>query len=93
MNIELVLKILMIGIGAGYISTKTISRIKTGFQLKNKILVNVLSIILSFAIGILFSFSFSDLNLVYSLWTGLFTVIGSESLYKNFTDRFTKEVK
>ncbi|MBS7020900.1 MAG: hypothetical protein KH135_03395 [Firmicutes bacterium] len=93
MNIELVLKILMIGIGAGYISTKTINRIKTGFQLKNKILVNILSIILSFAIGILFSFSFSDLNLIYSLWAGLFTVIGAESLYKNFTDRFTREVE
>ena len=48
------------------------------------------SFIISISIGILFSLSFSDLNFIYSLWVGLISFIGADSVYKLFEDKIFK---
>lgn len=89
MNIELIKNILIVAVGASVISTATIQKIKE--QLKNKKVLFIISLIVSIAIGTLFSLSFTELSLINSIWVGLVTWIGADALYKTFEDKiFTK---
>lgn len=89
MNIELIKNILIVAVGASVISTATIQKIKE--QLKNKKVLFIISLIVSIAIGTLFSLSFTELSLINSIWVGLVTWIGADVLYKTFEDKiFTK---
>ena len=40
--------------------------------------------------GILFTLSFTDYKLIDSIWVGLFSFIGADSLYKAFEDKLFK---
>lgn len=89
MELELIKQLLLIAIGASIISTATIQKIKE--QLSNKKWLYFTSLIVSMAIGILFAICFSEVSIISSVWVGLFTWIGADSLYKAFEDKiFTK---
>ena len=85
MNLDLIKEILVVGIGASIFSTATIQKIKE--ILKSKTWLYFIAIIVSFGIGICFSLSFSDLELVYCLWVGLCTWVGADAIYKTFEEK------
>ncbi len=85
MNLDLIKTILIVAIGASIFSTATIQKIKE--QLKSKNWLFLITIIVSFGIGISFSLCFSELSLVNSIWVGLATWVGADLIYKAFEDK------
>ena len=49
-----------------------------------------ISFLISMSFGILFTLSFTDYKLIDSIWVGLFSFIGADSLYKAFEDKLFK---
>lgn len=89
MELELIKQLLIIAIGASIISTATIQKIKE--QLKSKLWLYFTSLVVSIGLGILFAICFSEVSIISSVWVGLFTWIGADSIYKAFEDKiFTK---
>lgn len=91
MNIDLIKQILIVSIASSIISTATIQKIKE--QLKTKKWLFLISAISSTIIGILFSLSFTELSIVNSIWVGLITFVGADSIYKAFEDKIFKSFK
>lgn len=85
MDLDLLKEILIVGIGASIFSTATIQKIKE--MLKSKKWLYFIAIIISFGIGVAFSLSFSDLEIVDALWVGLCTWVGADALYKTFEEK------
>ncbi len=85
MNIELLKSILILSTSSSIISTSCIQKIKK--KINNKIFLYIISIIIPFIIGISFSLTFSDLNIIDSIWVGLITFLESDSIYKSFEDK------
>ena len=85
LKFELIKNVLIVGIGAGIITTALVQKIKEG--LKTKKYLVLISFIVSMIIGTLFAKYFSDLSIVYCLWAGLFSFIGADVLYKTFEDK------
>lgn len=85
MNLDLLKEILIVGIGASIFSTATIQKIKE--MLKSKKWLYFIAIIVSFGIGIAFSLSFSDLDIVNAIWVGLCTWVGADAIYKTFEEK------
>lgn len=46
-------------------------------------------LLINFIIGILFSMAFSDINIWESLWVGLFSFIGADTLYQNLDGKLS----
>lgn len=80
MNLDLLETILSNAILASLIATQTIQYVKDNLKIKNIFLF----IIIEFLTGFLFSLSFTNLSIIYSLWCGFIVIIGAESLYKIF---------
>ena len=85
MDLDLLKEILIVGIGASIFSTATIQKIKE--MLKSKKWLYFIAIIVSFGIGIAFSLSFSDLDLISAIWVGLCTWVGADAIYKTFEEK------
>lgn len=85
LKFELIKNVLIVGIGAGIITTALVQKIKEG--LKTKKYIVLISFIVSMIIGTLFAKYFSDLSIVYCLWAGLFSFIGADILFKTFEDK------
>ena len=47
----------------------------------------ITSLIVSFAIGFLFTISFSELDIKMACWVGVITYAGAEIIYQNFKDK------
>lgn len=84
-ELETLKNTLIVAMSAGIIVTTFIQKIKIIFPNKKYILP--ISIIASLAIGILFSLTYSDLNIIDSLWVGLITFIGADTIYKLFEEK------
>jgi len=85
LKFELIKNVLIVGIGAGIITTALVQKIKEGLKTKKYLIL--ISFIVSMIIGTLFAKYFSDLSIVYCLWAGLFSFIGADILYKTFEDK------
>lgn len=85
LDFNLIKNVLIVGIGAGIITTALVQRIKE--VLKTKKYLVLISFIVSMVIGTLFAKYFSDLSIVYCLWAGLFSFINADALYKTFEDK------
>ena len=85
MDLELIKQILIVGIGASCFSVATIQKIKE--CLKTKKWLNFIAFIVSFVIGIGFTYSFTELDFLNSLWVGLTTWVGADALYKTFEEK------
>lgn len=90
MNFELLKQVLLISIGSSIISTTLIQKIKEGYKFKNSKKIILISFEVSMVIGTLFSLSFTDLNMINSLWVGLISFIGADAVYKTFEDKIFK---
>lgn len=76
---------LMVAMSAGIIVTTFVQKLKSVLPSKKHIIP--ITIISSLLIGIFFSLSFSNLNIYDSLWVGLITFIGADTIYKLFEDK------
>lgn len=91
MDLDLIKNILIVAVASSIVSTTLIQKIKEGFSFKNSKKIIIVSFLVSMLLGTLFSLTFSELTLVNSLWVGLISFIGADTLYKAFEDKiFTK---
>ena len=88
MNVDLVKELIIIAIASSIFSTGIIQKIKE--QLKTKRFLFIISFVVSIVIGILFSLSFTNINIINSLWVGLITWLEADMIYKTFEDKIFK---
>lgn len=87
MSRELLLELLSVSLISSIISSQLIQKVKETFNLGN-LFNRIISIFISFGVGFCYSYSFYSTNTLYSIWIGLFTLIGAEGLYKSFSGKF-----
>lgn len=87
MNVELIANILMLAIASTFISTQLVQRLKENFKIKKWLPLAIVSFLISFAVGFLFTTSFSNLNYKMACWVGVITYAGAEIIYQNFKDK------
>lgn len=85
MDLELIKQILIVGIGASCFSVATIQKIKE--CLKTKKWLNFIAFLVSFGLGLAFTYTFTDLSIINGLWVGLTTWVGADALYKTFEEK------
>lgn len=90
MNFELLKNVLIVAVGSSIITTTLVQKIKEGYKFKSSKNIIMSSFGVSMAIGTLFSLSFTDLNMINSLWVGLISFIGADAVYKTFEDKIFK---
>lgn len=90
LNIELIKNVLMIAMASSIVSTAFVQKIKETIEFKKSSRVVIVSFVVSMVLGTLFSLSFSNTNLIYSLWVGLVSFIGADTLYKLFEEKLFK---
>ena len=85
LDVTLLKNVLIVAISSSIISTSLVQLIKEATLSKKFILI--ISFIISMIIGVLFSLTFTDLNIIDSLWVGLISFIGADTIYKTFEDK------
>lgn len=85
LNIELLKNVLIISIASSIISSALIQLIKEAT--KSVKYIFIISLFISMIIGICFTLTFTQLDIIYSLWVGLVSFIGADGLYKAFEDK------
>ena len=89
MNLEIIKQILIVGISASIFSTSIIQKVKE--QLKSKKWLFLISLVISIGIGIFFTLTFTELDLVNSIWVGITTYVGADTIYLAFEDKVFKK--
>lgn len=79
-NFEFLKELLIISISLSTITCALIQ--KTKKQFKSSKSLPIYSFIVNMLIGIIFCMSFTDITFPTSLWVGLFSFLGADSLYK-----------
>ena len=85
LDVTLLKNVLIVAISSSIISTSLVQLIKEATLSKKYLFI--ISFIVSMVIGVLFSLSFTDLNIFDSLWVGLISFIGADTIYKTFEDK------
>lgn len=89
MNLELLKQVLIVGISASIFSTAIIQKIKE--QLKSKKWLFFISLVISIGIGIFFTLTFAELDIIGAFWVGISTWVGSDTIYRAFEDKIFKK--
>ena len=87
MNIELIKSLLIVAISSSIISTAFIQKVKNTSMVTCSNCIIYISFVVSFVIGILFTYSFTEYTIINALWVGLFSFLGADSIYKAFEDK------
>ena len=87
LKFDLIKNILIIAMASGIITTAFVQKVKETIKFKKSNRLVIISFIVSMILGTLFSLSFSDTNLINSLWVGLFSFIGADAIYKLFEEK------
>lgn len=87
LNFDLIKNLLVIALASSIITTAFVQRIKETINFKKSNRLVIVSFITSMILGTLFSLSFSDVNLINSLWVGLISFLGADMIYKMFEDK------
>lgn len=90
MNFELIKTLLIISISSSILSTTFMQRIKESNIFKSSDYLIYISFLISMIFGILFTLTFTEYSLIYSLWVGLFSFLEADTLYKAFEDKVFK---
>ena len=90
---ELIKNIVFMAILSSVFVTGIVQIIKENFKVDNSKIYIVISFGISIVFGTLFTFTFSYFNFVYCLWSGLFSFLLSDFLYKTFEDKVFKSCK
>lgn len=85
LDFTLIRNILIIALSSSIISTSLIQRLKEGTKSKKYMLLK--SFVISMTIGICFSLSFSNIDIINSIWVGIISFIGADAIYKSFEDK------
>ncbi len=96
LNLDYLQKILIISIALSPITCTFIQKTKKHFK-KSKF-ITLYSFLVNLIIGFLFCVTFTDITFPASLWVGLFSFLGADTIYKtlegklaSFTDIVTKK--
>lgn len=81
MDIELLKKLLVIAIAVSVIAVAFIQKTKGIF--KSSKFIGLYSAVINMVLAVFFCLSFTDTNIVNSIWVGLFSYIGADTLYKS----------
>ena len=90
LNLELIKNLLIISMASSVITTTLVQKIKESFAFKKSSFIIIVSFVVSMIFGTLFALTFSDAKLQESLWVGLFSFVGADTLYKTFEDKIFK---
>ena len=85
MNIDLIKSLLIVGIATSILSTAFVQKIKPLFTCSNCLIY--ISFLISMIFGFVFTITFTSYDVIESLWVGLFSFLGADSLYKAFEDK------
>lgn len=85
LNIDLLQKLLIISTITSVISCAFIQKSKGIF--KTSRFIGLYSFIINTILGIVFCATFTKIDLLTSLWVGLFSFVGADSLYKALEDK------
>ena len=80
-HIEYLQEFLIIGIALSAITCAIIQ--KTKIMFKNSKYIVIYSFFINLVIGVIFCLTFTDITLPTSLWIGLFSFLGADSIYKS----------
>lgn len=80
LKLEYLQKILLISIALSTITCTFIQKTKKHFK-KSKV-ITIYSLLINIVIGLLFCMSFTDITFPNSLWVGLFSFLGADTIYK-----------
>lgn len=87
MNIDLIKTLLIIACASSVLSSAFVQKIKSASLIKCSSCLIYISFIVSLAFGIVFTLSFTNYNIIDSLWVGLFSFLGADTIYKAFEDK------
>lgn len=80
LNFDKIYELLRIALITGAINSLFIQKIKCKF-ISNDCIIILISIITSMLIGTLFTLTFTNFSLTYSLWVGIFTFVHAEAIF------------
>ena len=87
LDFDLIKNILIISVASSVITTAFVQKIKETINFKKSNRILIVSFIVSIIIGPLFALSFSNINIINSLWVGLISFLGADVIYKMFEDK------
>lgn len=86
-DINLLQELLIIAIAVSVIAVAFIQKTKGIFK-KSK-WINLYSFVVNMVLGIIFCMSFTEANIINSLWVGLFSFLGADTLYKSLEGKLS----
>ena len=86
-HIEYLQELLVIAIVLSTITCGIIQ--KTKFIFKSSKFIIIYSFIINLVVGIVFCLTFTDIDLPTSLWIGLFSFLGADSIYKTLEGKIS----
>lgn len=87
LNIDYLRQLLIISITLSVITCAFIQ--KTKYLLKSSKWISFYSFIINIIIGIIFCISFTTITFPNSLWIGLFSYLGADSIYKSLEGKIS----
>lgn len=81
LNLSLLQQMLMISVAASTITCAFIQKTKGYFKCSN--CLSIYSFIINMAFGVIFCISFTKIKFPESLWIGLFSFLGADTIYKS----------
>jgi hypothetical protein len=86
-NLDYLKELLIISIALSTITCTFIQKTKHIF--KSSKYISIYSFIINISIGIIFCLTFTDIEFPNSLWIGLFSFLGADSLYKTLEGKLS----
>lgn len=80
LDINLLQELLIIAVAVSVVTCAFIQKTKGIFK-KSK-WINLYSLVVNMVFGVIFCISFTEASIINSLWVGLFSYIGADTLYK-----------
>lgn len=87
MNVELLRELLVIAIVLSVVTVAFIQKTKGIF--KTSKYIGLYSAIINIVFAIIFCLSFTEVSVINSLWVGLFSFLGADTLYKSLEGKLT----
>lgn len=87
LDLEYLQKMLVIAMALSAITCTFIQKTKKFF--KTSKYISLYSLIINLSIGIIFCITFTDISFPRSLWVGLFSYLGADTIYKTLEGKIT----
>jgi len=92
-NYILIKNVLIMSVINSIIITNLVQKFKESLIIRQSNIYPFISLGTALVVGTLFSFTFSTLNFITSLWSGLLSFIIADSLYKILEDKIYMSLK